>query len=253
MRNKDPRFIDRTGETKIQNSSGINATIIAYRNNKSIDVEFDTGQIVKNKRYTDFCKGLIRCPVKIEIVDDYAVITNVNTDSETVFTIDIEDIPLVEGKHFRINPKGYVIAGHKPIKLLHRLIMNVPHNAIIDHADMNTLNNCKSNLRICDRSKNGMNRKSPKSNTSGYKGVIFHKNYWNAQISASGKHIYLGNFKHKEAAAYAYNFMAKQLHKEFAQLNTVTNPPSEAIAEFKAWLIKKGYDTQIIESEMERI
>ena len=57
----EQRAIDRVHETQMM-SCGINATIINYRSAADIDIQFEDGIIVKNKKYTDFLKGYITHP-----------------------------------------------------------------------------------------------------------------------------------------------------------------------------------------------
>ena len=47
------------GQKQYMNGAKEYATIIAYRNSKDIDVEFDSGKIVKHCRLTNFVKGKI--------------------------------------------------------------------------------------------------------------------------------------------------------------------------------------------------
>lgn len=49
---------DRLGETRTMNC-GLKATVIRYHNCTDIDVQFETGNIVKNRSYKDFSKGKI--------------------------------------------------------------------------------------------------------------------------------------------------------------------------------------------------
>lgn len=49
---------DRTGEI-IYNNQGLKMWVKEYRNNKNIDIEFEDGYIVYNKKYTDFKRGKI--------------------------------------------------------------------------------------------------------------------------------------------------------------------------------------------------
>lgn len=56
-----PAHIDRTGETNIANN-GMKMTIIAYRTNMDMDVQFDDGAIVKHRAYCIFKKGEIAHP-----------------------------------------------------------------------------------------------------------------------------------------------------------------------------------------------
>ena len=59
-----------------------------------------------------------------------------------------------------------------------------------------------NNLRWATASQNCQNRKIDKDNTSGTKGVYFHKNSkkWVAQITINGKQIHLGSYMKKEDA-----------------------------------------------------
>lgn len=57
---------------------------------------------------------------------------------------------------------------------LHRLVMNVTEsNVLVDHVNGDTLDNQRSNLRLADKSTNGMNRPKQQNNTSGFKGVTY--------------------------------------------------------------------------------
>jgi len=56
-----PAFIDRTGETAIA-TNGQKMTIIACRGYKDIDIRFEDGTVVKNKKYENFKNGKIRNP-----------------------------------------------------------------------------------------------------------------------------------------------------------------------------------------------
>ncbi|MCF1193472.1 hypothetical protein LRR18_17920, partial [Mangrovimonas sp. AS39] len=79
------------------------------------------------------------------------------------------------------------------------------------------------NLRFCDKSKNAMNCKIHKHNTSGYKGVCWHKqcNKWRAYIVLKDKQKSLGLFECKHEAAEAYNKAALTFFGEFAKLNKI--------------------------------
>lgn len=52
-------ILDRTNEINY-NNQGCLMKIIKYINNQNIDIEFDNGYIVKNVRYGDFKRGLIK-------------------------------------------------------------------------------------------------------------------------------------------------------------------------------------------------
>lgn len=89
----------------------------------------------------------------------------------------------------------------------------------IDHRDMDGANNRWQNLRAADRASNMANRRALRNNTSGFKGVCFHRRQkaWCASICVNGKQIYLGGFATPEAASAAYN-AAQTVHRgEFAR------------------------------------
>ena len=112
-------------------------------------------------------------------------------------------------------------SGKGKIFYMHRLIMNAPKGKQVDHINGNTLDNTRSNLRICSSSENLCNRKAPRQNTSGFKGVSWFERdkKWRARIGAKCKQKTIGYFDTKEEAAKAYDLMAKKLHGSFARLN----------------------------------
>jgi len=125
----------------------------------------------------------------------------------------------MSGKYIRIQI-------HKKKYLAHRLIFLYHHGYLpktIDHKDNNPTNNKIENLRECTRSENEGNSKTPKNNTSGYKGVMWHKQHqkWMAQIGVNYKRKHIGLYSTKEEAAKAYNQAAIQYFGEFAKLNEV--------------------------------
>lgn len=119
---------------------------------------------------------------------------------------------------------GYSKDGRSHSLYMAREIMNAPKGKQVDHINGDTLDNRKSNLRICTNSENSKNRGKHSDNTSGYKGVKFDTRMgfgWIAQICVNYKRIYIGKYKTKEAAARAYNKAAKKHHGEYAVLNVL--------------------------------
>lgn len=90
--------------------------------------------------------------------------------------------------------------------------------AFVDHIDRDRSNDRWANLRVCTRSQNQFNRSKQANNTSGFKGVLWHKQArkWWARIGYAGKHRSLGLYDSPEAAAAAYVIAAKELHGSFA-------------------------------------
>lgn len=109
---------------------------------------------------------------------------------------------------------------YKKDVFMHRLITKCPKYKEVDHIDGNSLNNQRKNLRICTRSENAMNTGISKTNTSGFKGVMWHKRdkAWRAGIKKKGKHIHLGNFKDKEEAIEARRKGEIKYHGRFRRI-----------------------------------
>ena len=101
---------------------------------------------------------------------------------------------------------------------LSRFLMNPKEGEEIDHINGDSLDNRRSNLRICTHRENMMNRRKHKNNTSGHKGVSWHKakRKWEAGIKINGFHKYLGRFDQIEDAVKAYKEGASLYYKEYA-------------------------------------
>jgi hypothetical protein len=89
----------------------------------------------------------------------------------------------------------------------------------IDHRDGNITNNRWNNLRRATASQNNANRRRPRHNTSGYKGVYRSRRsgHWCAHIGRNGQTIHLGTFPTPQAAHAAYLAAARKLFGEFAR------------------------------------
>ena len=89
----------------------------------------------------------------------------------------------------------------------------------VDHRDVDKLNNRWENLRAACHSENGTNRKLFPNNTSGYKGVSWHKRMgkFQAHISKNRVDRYLGTFDDAESASEAYVKASEKYHGEFAR------------------------------------
>lgn len=124
--------------------------------------------------------------------------------------------------------KGYVV-GHLngPNVSLHRYILGVEDNRVVDHINHNKLDNRKSNLRICTQSENAKNRTINKNNKSGYTGVSFCKRYgkWMARIKVNYKSITLGYYENINDAIEARKKAEIEYFGEFSNSyrNVVVN------------------------------
>lgn len=111
--------------------------------------------------------------------------------------------------------------GKRTTLRMHSQIMKTPKGMKTDHINGDTLFNLEKNLRVCTQAENAKNRGKSTNNSSGYKGVSWHKRAgkFQSQIQSDGKTICLGYFITPEEAAMAYDRAAARLHKEFAGLN----------------------------------
>lgn len=156
----------------------------------------------------------------------------------------MKQIPLTQGKYAIVDDEYYAelikykwyphhtfnlcyavrhtkcVKGKRGLVYMHRQILNAPKGKMIDHIDRNDLNNRIANIRLCFNSQNQHNSKKQSDNTSGYKGVSWHKHRkkWIAHIR-NGKLIHLGYFCSAVEAAKAYDDKAKELFGEFANTN----------------------------------
>jgi hypothetical protein len=113
------------------------------------------------------------------------------------------------------------VDGKRIQPLAHRVVWILANGPIppgyeIDHVDNNPLNNKLENLRLATKSQNAMNKKRPRNNTTGLKGVR-HSGYGRfcAVIRLDDTIHYLGTFDTKEEAHEAYCTKAKELHGLF--------------------------------------
>lgn len=150
---------------------------------------------------------------KYEIHDDYVLMYDTKGNN---FLIDLEDLGKINSYCWTVN-RGYVL--NAKIGRLHRYIMNIQKGdeRVVDHINHITTDNRKSNLRICTVSENGINKLTPRNNTSGRIGVQWSNvsKKWVATISVNKKSKYLGSFKIKEEAIKAREEAEKKYYKEF--------------------------------------
>lgn len=104
--------------------------------------------------------------------------------------------------------------------LMHRLILGARPGERVDHRDGNGLNNRRSNLRQATNSQNRMNSRPDSTNTSGVRGVCFHRQSgkWRAFIEFQGKRRQLGSFNAREEAVVARSEEERRLFGEFSYL-----------------------------------
>ncbi len=134
----------------------------------------------------------------------------------TAHRVKVDDIA---GSH---NAQGYIRIGvDNKIYLAHRLAWlymtgSWPANDI-DH--INTIRDCNAwaNLREATKSQNKLNAGMRSNNTSGFKGVTWHKaiGKWQAQAKLKGKNKFLGSYDDPAIASEIYQAYTKKHHGQF--------------------------------------
>ena len=124
------------------------------------------------------------------------------------------------GNHYAI--RSVTRQGVKRKVYMHRELTSCPDGLEIDHINGDTLDNRRTNLRVCTRNQNGKNQHRRKRvGSSRYKGLFWasRDGKWRVRIMVDGRYVHLGYFQDEEEGALAYNEAAIKLHKEFASLN----------------------------------
>lgn len=123
----------------------------------------------------------------------------------------------------RMDRRGYVSVtrsktvspGCQVTVTLSREILEAPAGAIVDHANRDTLDNRRANIRLCNQSQNSANAK-PRA-ACGLKGVVARGSRFVAYIRVGGRPTFLGSFASAVDAHAAYVEAARVVHGEFAR------------------------------------
>ena len=117
---------------------------------------------------------------------------------------------------------------------MHRMILNPPVNRQVDHINHDRLDNRRENLRICTNAQNQRNKGKQKlivvKPTSRFKGVHYsERNGWGVMLWFENKAESRGYYDTEIEAAYVYNQLAIEYHKDFAVLNEFTPEELETL------------------------
>jgi hypothetical protein len=153
-------------------------------------------------------------------MEDGTTIIHLQDGASTI--IDTADYHLVSNRRWCKDNEGYVSSSWpRPAVRMHAVILGTPKGTRTDHKDHDGLNNRRSNMRLASAAQNAANMETPQHNTSGFKGVSWHKSRgkWRAYAKKDRRQIYLGYFINLEDAARAYDTKAIELWGPFAKLN----------------------------------
>ncbi len=112
------------------------------------------------------------------------------TSKGVVFLIDDDDDFAVSKYAWHIDQEGYPSTNggkwpqHRPIRLHQFLLGRAPDGFVWDHVSRDKLDNRRSNLRLVTYAGNARNASLNRHNTSGFRGVRWHKHagLWQARI-----------------------------------------------------------------------
>ncbi len=156
------------------------------------------------------------------------------------FTFDRVDFNMLKNKMWYPNklngPQGTIYVIDCRGIQLQRFLLNPPKGFEVDHIDLNPLNNCRNNLRICTHQQNQCNQPLQTNNTSGVSGVSYYppRSKYRARIKAYQHDIHLGYFDGFIEAVQARNEGIKLMFGKYGRLNDVPEAPQ--------WIKEKVYE-----------
>lgn len=167
-----------------------------------------TAEFVKSIFDYDLLSGLFRWKERIDVAPQWADRWNRRYAGKIAGTLDGKGhlyVRIFRRRYYLHRLAWLIVTGDWPAR-------------DIDHRDTDGTNNRFANLRQATDAQNNFNRPKRRDNTSGYKGVTFHKGTakWLAQIKAGRSKRYLGLFDLPEDAHVAYCEAARELHGDFA-------------------------------------
>ena len=139
--------------------------------------------------------------------------------------VDDEDYDYINQWKWQYLPVGYAARnfkkndnGVRPLVYMHCMIVPHPEGMQTDHANQNKLDNRRDNLRVCSRSQNYINGGLRADNSSGVRGVVWHRasQKWEASIGYNGKRIHIGLYNDIGCASKAYSNKSRELFGVFS-------------------------------------
>lgn len=197
------------------------------------DIAQVLGRSVKSVVHAHTRLGLKRQDVKLHqrskeyaLKDGYVLVPLRTAEDKRFWAkADIADLDFLVKYLWHVMSTGYAArstnaASKAGAALMHRVLLDAPREAEVDHINGNPLDNRRANLRLCSRQQNSRNRHS-RFGASPYVGVARERKKWFAYINCDGVRTRLGVFHSEAEAALAYNKAAIKLFGEFANLNVI--------------------------------
>lgn len=194
------------------------------------------GKIINNSARTVFD------PNEVRILNDYCEVDTYDKFGNILktFKFDKEDLPIIYKYKWQCVTKGKSIRSfylvttiNKERVYFHRLILGNPIGEI-DHINIDSTDNRKTNLRISTRSNQLLNTRK-RNGVSKYKGVYFSKhrknNKWHAELSVLNKRYYSPWYKTEEEAIFARYIMEQRFAPEVFQDEYVRNQSISKLTE----------------------
>lgn len=163
---------------------------------------------------------------KWRFVDNIAIGT---TSTGIDFYIDLDDYENCKNicwhtNHGKQTEDNYIY-GSKDKKQfpLHQFLLGKVEGLVVDHINHNTMDNRRKNLRMVTLSENAMNQRIKSNNTSGVKGVRWHKatQKWQVDITVNQKQIYLGVYENFDEAVKVRKQAEEKYFGEYSLENSL--------------------------------
>ena len=148
----------------------------------------------------------------------------------TTFVFDADQIDEIKHiKWYRCYNKKYSMAyiANKKGITIHRFLVDCPPGYEVDHINLDTMDNRRSNLRICTHQQNQCNQPLQKNNTSGVSGVSYYlpRSKYRARIKVFQQEIHLGYYSTFEEAVQARNVGMQFMFGAYSQYNEAPEAP----------------------------
>lgn len=164
---------------------------------------------------------------KYDLSGEYGIGWTTNSNEE--FYFDLEDYDKIKDYRWLTDKDGYIVSHNG--KKMHRMVMNVRNNQLVDHIGHNHSDNRKHMLRIATKTQNNINQKKYKNNTSGVPGVNWKssRNTWCVRIGVNNQRIHVGYFKNFDDAVKARKEAEEKYFGEFSYDNSIKQAEQYAI------------------------